>query len=120
MNCIGLKGRSLDLSQCQNLKTILATGTDITSVSLPSYGILSELRLPSTITTLALNNQPHLSDAKFTIGEGYSIYNEYTKTYDYIYTHKGGTQIITLDIQNTPINSYQIVKDCEKTLQRVS
>lgn len=119
MNCIGLKGRSLDLSQCQNLKTILATGTDITSVSLPSYGILSELRLPSTITTLALNNQPHLSDTKFTIGEGYSIYNEDTKTYDYIYTHKGGTQIITLDIQNTPINSYQIVKDCEKTLQRV-
>ena len=119
MNCIGLKGRSLDLSQCQNLKKILATGTDITSISLPSYGVLSELRLPPTITTLALNNQTNLFDDSFTIGTGYSVYDDETETYNYIYDHVGGTQIIILDIQNTPINSYQIVKDCEKTLQRV-
>jgi len=35
---------------------LLATGTDLTSVSLASYGVLNELRLPDTISTLAIDN----------------------------------------------------------------
>jgi hypothetical protein len=33
---------------------------------LPEYGVLNELRLPATITTLAINNQVNLNN--FTIG----------------------------------------------------
>lgn len=111
MNCIGLKGRALDLSGCQNLKQLLATGTDLTAVSLANYGILNELRLPDTISTLAIDNQVNLKDEYFTIGK----YDSTTKQYTYL----GGKNIVILDIQNTPIDTYRILKDCENALQRV-
>ena len=111
MNCIGLKGRALDLSGCQNLKQLLATGTDLTAVSLASYGVLNELRLPDTISTLAISNQTNLKDSHFTIGK----YDSDTSQYVYL----GGKNIVILDIQNTPIDTYRIVKDCENALQRV-
>ena len=111
MNCIGLKGRALNLSGCQNLKRLLATGTDLTSVSLASYGVLNELRLPDTISTLAIDNQTNLNDNYFTIGK----YDSDTEQY----TYTGGKNIIILDIQNTPINTYRIIKDCEAALQRI-
>ena len=50
MNCSGLSRRSLDLSDCNRLKTVLATGSGLTSISFSNYGILEQLRLPHTIT----------------------------------------------------------------------
>ena len=62
-----LKG-ALDLSYCQNLEEVYACGSSITSMPLPSYGVLKELRLPSTITSLTLSYQTQLDINHFTIG----------------------------------------------------
>jgi hypothetical protein len=50
-------------------------------------------------------------EERFTIGKYDSV------TEKYVYT--GGKNIVILDIQNTPIDTYRIVKDCENALQRV-
>jgi hypothetical protein len=53
-NCSGLSGRGVDVSKCKNIQKIFATGTGISNMTLPAYGVLSELRLPSTISSLTL------------------------------------------------------------------
>lgn len=111
MNCIGLSGRSIDVSKCQNLKKILATGSGLTSINLASYGSINELRLPNTIKSLTLDNLTNLTDDYFTIGT-YDSDNE-------SYSNENNLGIIQLDIQNTPVNSYQIIKTCANSLQRV-
>lgn len=97
-----LKG-SLDLSNCQNLEEVYACGSSVTSVPLPSYGILRELRLPNTINTLVLNNQTHLTIDKFTIGTYDSVSNTYTMS-------STGT-LQTISIEGMPqFDSYNLVK----------
>lgn len=59
-NCPNLS-ENLDLSGCQNIQTVYATGTGLTSVSLAEGGSLTTLTLPATITNLTLKNQPLLT-----------------------------------------------------------
>ena len=56
-NCPNL-ATNLNLAGCKNIKTIYATGTSITSVTLPDGGNLETMTLPATITNLTLKNQP--------------------------------------------------------------
>lgn len=59
-NCTELTG-TLDLSSCENIESVQATGTKITGVTLPSGGHLKTLQLPSTVTNLTIRNQHSLS-----------------------------------------------------------
>lgn len=59
-NCPNLV-ENLDLSGCQNIQTIYATGTGLASISLAEGGNLVTLALPATITNLTLKNQPLLT-----------------------------------------------------------
>lgn len=111
MNCRGLANRPIDISKCGRIKTVLATGSGITSLAVPEYGILEELRLPKTIGTLSLVNHLNLRDEKFTIGE--CNYNPITKEYNYTNNFAG---IRSLQVENTPINSYQIIMDSERLI----
>ena len=107
MNCNGLSRRSLNVSECFRLKTILATGTGLTSIGLPEYGVLEELRLPSTINSLKIMNQPELTTDKFTIGT--CDYNVEAKTYNYTNVLDSLTKIT---ISNVPkYDSYNLVKN---------
>ncbi len=65
-NCPNLK-QPLDLSGCENLEVVLAQGTGLTAVVLPPAGILTEMRLPETLTNLTVKNQSKLTDASFTL-----------------------------------------------------
>ena len=64
-NCPNLTG-ALDISGCTNIKTILATGTSLTSVKLAEAGSITTLSLPTTITNLTVKNQNSIST--FTCG----------------------------------------------------
>lgn len=100
---------SLDLSNCQNLEEVYACGSGLTSVPLPSYGVLKELRLPQTITTLVLNNQTNLLADKFTIGNYNSDTNEYTMS--------SSAKLQTISIEGMPqFDSYDLVKNNVNTL----
>ena len=68
-NCPNLSG-ALDISGCTNIKTILATGTSLTSVKLADAGSITTLSLPTTITNLTVKNQNSI--ATFTCGNNIS------------------------------------------------
>lgn len=105
-NCSGLSGRGVDVSGCKNIQKIFATGTGISNMTLPAYGVLSELRLPNTISSLTLIEQTQLQANNFTIGS--CSYDPTTQTRTY--TDESG-RIIFLRIENTPIDSYSLVKN---------
>ena len=109
VNCLGLAGRSLDAGDCQTLKKIYATGSNIGSITLPQHGVLDELRLPPTIRSLKIIDQPKLQNANFTIG----TYTSATKKYTNITPTDGKKtgKIIQLEIENTPIDTYALVKN---------
>lgn len=52
----------LELSNCPSIETILAEGSGITSVELPSSGFLKVMHLPSTITNLTVTNQQYIEE----------------------------------------------------------
>ena len=60
-------GGLLDLSEAIKLKKLDLRGTNITSVILPEGGILEELYLPNTITSLQITDQAYLTDDFFEI-----------------------------------------------------
>ena len=105
-NCQGLSGRGIEVQNCQNLQEIHAMGSGISSMSLPANGILNEVRLPQTLTSLKIIEQHHLTSDKFTIGS--CNYNPETK--EKTYTEASG-KLITLRVENTPIDSYKLVMD---------
>ena len=105
-----LKG-VLDLSGCQNIEEVYACGSLITNISLPSYGVLNTLRLPSSINTLMLNNQSQLTDETFTLGTYDSELDEYTNSTT--------ATLTTISIEGMPqFNSYNLVKNNLSTLTR--
>ena len=111
-NCYGLKGRSQDVSGCQNLQKLYATGTGLNNVTLPSNGVLQEVRLPETIKSLTIINQQKLTKDNFTIG----LWNYDTSTYEDIneigpINGVGTGKINRLWIEDTDIDSYAIVKN---------
>lgn len=73
-NCVNLTG-AITAGSCNNLETIYADGTQITSVSLPATGSLRTVSLPGSITSLILKEQTSI--------EQFSIagYNNLTSLY---------------------------------------
>ena len=64
-NCNGLgtgDQKTVDLSGCTGIEEVYFDGTSITGVNLPNGGVLRVLHLPSTITSLTIQNQPSLTD----------------------------------------------------------
>lgn len=65
-NCSGLgvagDDKILNITGCQNIETVLAEGTNLTSISLPSGGYIKTLHLPSSISTLAIQDHQHITD----------------------------------------------------------
>ena len=69
-NCSGLGNTSIqghvqtnvDISGCSNIEHVYFDGTNILGVSLPNGGILKTLHLPSTITSLVIQNQLAITD----------------------------------------------------------
>jgi hypothetical protein len=59
-NCPNLVG-TLDISGCSNIKRVYAEGSGISSLALPRGGYVTELALPSTLTTLSLNGQKDIT-----------------------------------------------------------
>ena len=111
-NCYGLKGRSQDVSGCQNLQYLYATGTGLNGITLPSNGVLTELRLPETIKSLTLINQKKLTKDNFTIGTwdyDNKIYTDINKIGPVNGIQTG--KINRLQIEDTDIDSYSIVKN---------
>ena len=60
--------KSVDLSGCTSLKTVIASGTALRGITLPNGGHLQTLKLPSTMTNFTVLNQPNLLAPVF---EGY-------------------------------------------------
>ena len=106
MNCNGLNG--LDLNSCQRIQEVLATGSALKNILLPTDGILTELRLPQTLNILKVINHVNLTDEKFTVGT--CNYNAETDTYTYT---NDFSKISRLHIVNTPINTQKIVEDSQ-------
>lgn len=57
--------KTLDLSGCTGIKTVIATGTALRSVALPNGGHLQTLKLPATITNFTILNQQDLTTLSF-------------------------------------------------------
>lgn len=92
--------RGLDFSSCPQIQTILATGSGTTSIILPVSGVITELRLPSSISILSIESHP-LEDDGFTLGKFNYITNKYENDFSLL-NH--------IRIVSTPIDSYAIVK----------
>ena len=59
-NCNSPNFKTLDLSGCHGLETLLAEGTNLTSVNFPNGGHLSTVKLPASITSLTIQNQKNI------------------------------------------------------------
>jgi len=90
-NCSGYT-QTLDLSGCDNIEEILAAGSGILGVSLPTGGNLKVLELPAGIRSLTIKNQPMLTD------EGFSI--------------EGLENLTTLVLENTNIDTFALLAKC--------
>ena len=69
-NCVNFgtdDQKTLDLSHCENIQKVYLDGTSAMGVELPNGGILEELHLPATTTSIVLRNHPNLTAAKFVI-----------------------------------------------------
>ena len=108
-NCITYRN-VLDFSKCAAIKKILLTGSGVTGVTLPPSGVLTELRLPISVQKIKIDSHPNLTDTNFSIG-GYNYDEEDprigygTGTYENDYT-----SITELNIIDTPIDTYKIVR----------
>ena len=91
----------IDLSGCENIEEVLADSTGLTSVILPSAGIMKKLHLPATVTNLTIKNQPLLTDENFIID--------------------GKDNITTIVLENVSINAFALLQEClaSGNLQRI-
>ena len=76
------------------------TGSKASSAILPISGVISELRLPTTVSTLSIESHP-LKDEGFTIGS----YNYDTESYENDFSLLSNIKIVS-----TNIDSYNILK----------
>lgn len=98
-NCAGLgiagePQKTLSLSGCPNIETIYTEGTNLAAVDLPTSGYIKVLHLPSSISTINIQNQPHITD--------FSVAND-----DY-------SNVRTLRIEECPtIDTNAILEKCQ-------
>lgn len=104
---------TLDFSVCSAIEKIYLTGSNVRSVTLPVNGLLTELRLPTSVHRVQIEGHSGLTDAGFSLG-GYS-YGPNNKI-----GGEGGSytndfsDVTELYIVNTPINTYNILKEAEQ------
>ena len=106
---------TLDFSASPAIKKILLTGSGVTGITLPVNGLLEELRLPQSTTTIKIDSHSALTDAGFTVGN--YVYDENYKD-DKGYVTMGGngyyendfSNIQKLYVVNTPINTYEMIR----------
>ena len=92
---------SVATTGCNNLKIINLLGSNVSSINLPSGGILEELRLPDSVRSLKLDSFVELKDDNFTVGR----FNYDTDKYE-----NNFLKLSNIYIKNTDINSYNIFK----------
>ncbi len=104
---------SLDFSACPVIRKILLTGSSVNAITLPKGGMISELRLPLSVTSLSIEDHSALTAANFSLG----TYN-YDTSLPYAQQKIGAgngayendfTRISNLHVVNTPIDTYDIV-----------
>ena len=98
----------LDFSSCPAIQQILLTGSSTSEVILPTNGMVSELRLPSTVTTIDIDTHSALTVENFSIG-GYD-YNGGTKIGEKGYYTNDFSKIKKLFVIDTPIDTYEMVR----------
>lgn len=96
-NCPNLTG-SINLSACENLIKLNASGTVITSVSFATHGKIKHAYLPSTINTLAFKDLQELTDLVLPSYEN----------------------LETFVCRNSVVNALDIIKKSIKTLKTVT
>ena len=113
MNCSEYKG-SIDLTNCPYIRKVWLNGSGVTSLILPTGGMLEELRIPIGITTLEINSHQKLTADKFTIGyynygESLRISDDDEKTQKekWINDYSKLSDIIIIDTPN--IDSYDMI-----------
>ena len=104
--------KGLDFSACPIIERILLTGSGTTSIKLPVNGLLKELRLPVSVTSLNIDSHKYLTNDNFSIGSyNYGPSEEIGKDLNvpgcgYVNDY-GRLQNIT--IIDTPINTYDML-----------
>ena len=107
-NCITYKG-NLNFKECTAVEQILLTGSGVNGLTLPSGGILTELRLPTSIKKLTIDSHEDLTANNFSIG-GYNYGS------DNLIGGNGGSYtndyslLTEIKIINTPIDTYSMVR----------
>ena len=106
-NCSSYR-RSIDFTNNPIISTILMTGSGVSSVTFPENGVITELRLPNTISTFTIKGHKQLTNDNFSMGTYH--YGE-----DKLIGGVGGeyvndfSNIQYLTVIDTPIDTYAIV-----------
>lgn len=121
-NCSSYK-EVMDFSKCPAIRKVLLTGSSTTGISLPVNGVLDELRLPTTTTQIKIVSHPNLRDDW--VDEDGNPHGFSLGTYDYGTASEIGkgngyvndfSKITELYVVDTPINTYPMVIQSDKTL----
>lgn len=99
-NCSALgtdQQKSVDLSGCVSLKSVLAEGTALNGIELPNGGHITTLKLPATLTNFTILNQQNLATLTF----------------------EGLTALTTLHVENTPNVDVESIVTGATSLNRV-
>jgi hypothetical protein len=99
-NCSTFTG-NIGLADCPQIKTILLNGSSVSSLSLPKGGVISELRVPATVTNIDIDSHPTLEADKFTIGYFDYATNSFVDDF---------TKLVHISVKGTPIDSYAIAR----------
>lgn len=107
-NCSAYRG-GLDFKNCSAVKQILLTGSSVNGLTLPTGGIIEELRLPTTVKKLTIDSHSKLTADNFSIG-GY-VYGSDNKIGgaggQYQNDYSALTDVVVID---TPIDTYSMIK----------
>ena len=97
----------IDFSACPVIETILLTGSSTSNLTLPVNGMIKELRLPTSITSLTIDSHQYLTKDGFSIGTyNYGTDNKIGGNGSYVNDY---TQLSEVTIINTPIDTYDMV-----------
>lgn len=111
-NCSAYKN-SLDFSSCPAIQKIWLTGSGVNALTLPTGGMITELRIPASIGALTIESHEGLTAENFSMGT-----YEYDASLPYADIKIGNgngkyvndfSHLTSLKVVNTPIDTYEIV-----------
>ena len=115
-NC-GSFNNTLDFRVCTAIEKILLTGSGVSGITLPENGLLTELRLPTSINKLRIVGHKSLDADHFSMG-GYAydetlpVENQKIGAGNGRYTNNF-SRLSSLHIVDTPIDTYTMVREAE-------